>query len=122
MATIIFGNDLNDVLLLSNWSHNNFFKDFEESIRIGSRDTTNLFRGIFYNDLKLLKRCGYSSKTFEKDDNYVLEETLKKYSSTLSYPSSNVFLLKNKKWFQCSPDTQMMLIPCVGEYTDLTKY
>ena len=67
-----------------------------------------------------------------KDDNYNFEELISKQK--IEYKIRNfligegrlpiiypVYILRNKKWHYCSPDTDFILIPCEGEFTDLSS-
>lgn len=114
--SLAFGHDLPDRLLLSNWFKRDFLKIFKSELLKQNNNASLLFRGIFLNNEKYLKRSGYNYKIIDKNDNYNLENALIQYG-LIQYGYETILILKNKKWYKCS---DYIMVPCQGEYADLS--
>lgn len=116
MPKFYFGADHPDKLILS-W--NDVSKPCMEYFYTGLIDGDSvLCKSLWTGEV----RGSFGYKIYKKDDeDYNIEKSILDYKSRETkgghYP---FYILKNKKWFICSPKTDFILIPCDGEYSDLT--
>ena len=118
MTTFLIGNDLPNKLIVADWSceTNNFLQYFKDVIDHASYGFS-LFYGILHgieNDV-----MQWDHNIVEKNHNdYCMEDVLKRYQYL---DVKHIFILRDMKWWLCSkPD--YVLMPCVGEYADLSLY
>ena len=132
MIHVCFGHDHQDRLIMTWNTYNNkysinFFEEFYKTI-LNDDFIGNFYKLLLIDDKTLLNK--YSAWKYLKDENYNLADTIEQKlandyrndkrlpSLTIPYP---LYILRNNKWHYCSPDTDFILIPCEGEFTDVTK-
>ena len=116
MSLVCYGADHDDALIMTYDSFRGSFIDEFYAI-INQRNDFN--RILFTRSEDIRKHA--SAWIYEKNENYNFEEIIEtKYKRDLkreiTYP---IYILKNKIWFQWSPNPGIM-VPCQGRYADLT--
>ena len=120
---IIFGNDLPDYLLLSVKHFDfryeeDFLKVFKYHLN-NFEESGTVYNGVFFNDVKLLRDKQF--RRFFRNENYNFEISVKEFIIPFKhYACYPIYILRNKKWWQCSPDSGYLMAPCEGRYADLT--
>ena len=107
MSTIIGRDFPNRLALTATWKDFRNLKDMKDSIDVWIRNS-DIYLQDFYKDFN----C--APNIIQKNDDYNFEDALNDYikaQNKLKYP---IYIFKDEKWFQCSPETNMMLIPCEG--------
>lgn len=114
MSVVTFGFDLPDRLILGNMMWTNFLQSFYKR----TRDKYNVAWFVFNEDYdNLIKR--HELGNYIKKDDYTLEFTLLHFKNYYRIKLHPIYILKNKKWYCCNTD--FLLIPCEGEYSDLNR-
>ena len=121
MSLIYLGVDHPDKIIMTYWSLVNY-----------NNNVDNFFKHLYENNDLFFEHMIYDRKnttqsksiTYLKDDNYNFEEMLNHYDKWVlnlyhRRDSNNLYILKNKKWHECSPP-DYLFIPLNGTFTDIS--